>query len=293
MTLIKEIEDTQAKQLKDILDSVRELARTYRRLENTTFKLVSQTRIVGENVHTTAVFAAKNRLKPSEAFESMRDDFGSLSDDLNDVMHEHEEISDKLKEIAETAKDAKEANDVVVQRSKEMQQQAKEMGILAIPGAALIGCTFGVAMEATERVDNKILKIPAGIAGAVGGFALGTVATIGCPLFAIWAGRCALLGLRFSIAFGDVSVQVLQVEQSISSTSKRLATINGILKQLENKVFKNQKTVSKSCINLQFSHIKNTCKKLTEACEHYVDANQSLESTWDLSLHSPRRKMIE
>jgi archaellum component FlaC len=272
MTLIKEIEDTQAKQLKDILDSVRELARTYRRLENTTFKLVSQTRIVGENVHTTAVFAAKNRLKPSEAFESMRDDFGSLSDDLNDVMHEHEEISDKLKEIAETA---------------------KEMGILAIPGAALIGCTFGVAMEATERVDNKILKIPAGIAGAVGGFALGTVATIGCPLFAIWAGRCALLGLRFSIAFGDVSVQVLQVEQSISSTSKRLATINGILKQLENKVFKNQKTVSKSCINLQFSHIKNTCKKLIEACEHYVDANQSLESTWDLSLHSPRRKMIE
>lgn len=274
--LIKEIENINAKGLQDILGEIHKLAKSYRELETETFSLVSQVRMVGENVNITADFAKQKRLKPCDAFASMYDDFGSLSKHLEKVTQRHEEIANNMKNVADDAKMAKDENDKLVMECKQLRDDAEIYGVMTIPGASLVACTAAGAMSASELVDNKILKVPVGALGFVAGLAAGAITTILIPVFAIMGARCAILGSRYSKTFDDISNEVIRVEQTISSAKNRLACITGILKHLAYNVSKNKDEKPLESIILQFEHIRKTCTTLIQECEHFLD-NRSVQ----------------
>jgi hypothetical protein len=198
----------------------------------------------------------------------------------------HSDIAKELRDQAEESKKAKERNDQLQAIAIERKEDAETFGMLAIPGACLLGTPLWAASKAAGMVDNKALKGLVGIGGAVGGLVGGVLLTAVTPLFAAWAVRCAVLGRGWSKTFQDLSDQILSVEAAINDSAQHLSCIRSMLTQLDEKVSKCDTSKSKGLLRVQFKKILNSCADLEKSCEQYLLSLRSTKNNQDMFLTS-------
>jgi len=273
-SLIGQIKANNAKELQVILSNVMEIAVRYRRLEQDTISIIQQTSIVSEQVRLTAECALEDEMSATEAFTEMDKDFEGLSQDLDTAVSRHCQISQDLKQQADEAQRAKEANDRLAADAKQRRRDAKFYGAMAVPGATILtGPVLGASM-ASENIDNKFLKVLAGTGGAIGSLLGGVAATVFAPIMAGWAVRCAVLGKKWSITFGNLSEQILAVEEAINKSTMCLSSVRGALKTLGENAAKCDPSTSKPRLRLQYKKIMKNCIVLSKNCDDYQQTLQ-------------------
>ena len=284
-SLIVQIQSANSAELKAILNNVEEIARRYRLLESETVSLVQKSKSVSSDVRMAAEGALNDELTFAEALESMNQDFDRLSKSMQKTIESHSDITKELRDQADNAKEAKERNDQLGANVRELKDQAKNFGILAVPGVSIVNGPVVGAMMAADAVDNKALKVIAGVGGAVGGLLGGVVMTALTPVFAGWAIRCAVLAGKWSGTFNDLSGQILEVEQAISGSSRYLSSISAMITELAEKISKCDSSKTKALLKLQFKKIIQSSEELHISCVQYLGSlhltrnNEALFST--------------
>ena len=282
-SLIKEIEQSNHRDLKNILNNLRLIAQRYRHLELESVGLVKKTSSIAKDVCHTAQSAlgdGSRALTPKEAVFFMSQDFDSLGEHLTQVIEQHTNISHELKEQAEFAMYAKHKNDACAARAVEMKSKAKFNGLVAIPGVALVAAPVLLATELADTQNHPLAKVAAGVGGAVSGICLGLAVTVYSPMFAIVSGVYGALAQVFShwsANFKDLTQQILEIEKLITTSTQQLAEIKSFYRLLGEKVSHYKKMDSKDAMAHQFGRIIRACADVIKSCDSYLDSSQRNE----------------
>lgn len=285
-SLIAQIQSVNSSELSSILGNVKEIAKRYNLLETDTISLIKTTSAVAGDVSMAAQSALNGELTTAEALQSMNRDFEGLENRMTKVIERHAEVAKELRDQADNAKKAKERNDQLEAYTLKLNQDAETFGALAIPGVMLIKAPILVASEAAGAVDNKALKIVAGIGGAVGGLIGGVVMTALTPIFAVLALHCAWASTGWSQNFADLSQQILAVEAAIINSNNHLSVIRGMLPQLDEKISQFDQIKTNPLLKKQLKKILTSCAELKKNCSQYLLSVQGVRYNQPMLLKS-------
>ncbi len=264
--LIETMEAAGARQLNEIIMTLREISIDYKHLERKTRSAISRTAYVVSEVARTA---SHKKLKPHEKIVLMKRDFASLSNEFDTLSWRHTGIREQLATQAEKAEAAKEENDRRTKKAEEMKEYALACGIAGVPGVGFVASVAGCSMAAVESVDHSALKVLAGVAGALGGVVAGAVVIAGSPILLGISAALAIKSKLWSAKFDSMHDMIRQLEDIMELAARHLSNIDSNLNALGEQISQVDPNDNNRVLNEEFRRIQRICEKVSEICTQY------------------------
>ena len=271
-TLIETIQSQNSADLKEIIRNLRIIAADYKHLEHETRSAVRETNNVLDEVIRVI---RSTKLKESEKIQTIGRDFTGLGKHFDGLAKRHSGISQQLSEQGNKAEAAKQANDDRVKQSEELRATAKAYGVLGVPGVGLVASIGALACAAADSVENPVAKVVAGAGGALGGVLVGTVVTVGSPIWLVVAATLAVKSKIWSAKFENIHVKIGELGEIINMAGQHLTDIVSDLNKLSDDTKNVNAKQSSEMLEHAFGRIERSCQKVQGSCTNYIQLADS------------------